>query len=438
MHKSLWQDTINLPDFKKLNRNIKTDVLIIGGGICGLLCAYLLKQSGVSCVVLEKDKIAQGTTGNTTAKITSQHGQIYSYLIDEFSKETAEKYLFINENAITKYKEICKNIDCDYKECRNIVYTKDNPQKIENEIASLELLGANFKTFSSLPLPFSIKGAIGFENQAQFNPLKFINHISKDLDIYENTMVKEIDNNTAICDNLKVSAKKIIVATHFPFLNKHGNFFLKLYQHRSYVLALENAQNVNGMYVDEKEGGLSFKNYENLLLLGGCGERTGKKCGNWKELTNFKNKYYPDSKIKYKWATQDCMSLDKIPYIGQYSKNTPNLYVATGFNKWGMTSSMVSAMILCDLVQDINNDYSDIFSPSRSIMKPQLLINGIETVSNFIIPTKKRCPHLGCALKWNKQEHSWDCPCHGSRFEEDGKLINNPATDDIIIKKNVK
>lgn len=221
------------------------------------------------------------------------------------------------------------------------------------------------------------------------------------------------------------------MSTHFPFLNQHGFYFLKLYQYRSYVIALENAQNVGGMFVDEAQGGLSFRNYGDLLLLGGGGGRTGKPCGNWEELIRFQKKYYPNSKIKYKWATQDCMSLDNIPLIGKYSKNTPNLLVASGFHKWGMTSAMVAAMVLTDMVKGRENHYAHIFDPSRNILKPQLAVNCLETISNFIIPTTKRCPHLGCALKWNKYEHSWDCACHGSRFDEKGKLLNNPANRDI-------
>ncbi len=433
MEKSLWSDKISLPEFKKLKGNIKTDVLVIGGGICGLLCAYFLKQAGVDCVLVEKDKIAQGTTANTTAKITSQHGIIYSYLIDKFGKEAAQKYLSINESAIDKFEELCKNISCSFERTSAYTYSKDNLSKIEDEVKALTDLGVSAKLTHTSPLPFDFSGSVCVKNQAQFNPLNFLEHIAKDLNIYEDTMVNQISKHEAICDQGKISAKKIIVATHFPFLNKHGNFFLKMYQHRSYVLALENAPNVNGMYVDEKDNGLSFRNADNLLLLGGCGERTGKKCGHWEALERFKQQYYPDSKIKYRWATQDCISLDKIPYIGQYSKKTPDLYVATGFNKWGMTSSMAAAMILCDLVQNIKNDYADIFSPSRSILKPQLFINGAETISNFAFPTVKRCPHLGCALKWNKAEHTWDCSCHGSRFEKDGSLLNNPAMKDADI-----
>jgi glycine/D-amino acid oxidase-like deaminating enzyme len=212
--------------------------------------------------------------------------------------------------------------------------------------------------------------------------------------------------------------------------NKHGAYFLKMYQSRSYVLALENAGSVDGMYVDGN-GGLSFRQYGDLLLLGGGGHRTGKPGGGWAALEDFVKRYYPGAKERFRWATQDCMTLDGLPYIGRYSKHTPNLYVATGFNKWGMTSSMVAADLLGDLVQGRENACADLFSPSRSILRPQLACNALEAAKSLLTFSKPRCPHMGCALHWNPQEHSWDCPCHGSRFTQTGKLQDNPATDDL-------
>ena len=166
------------------------------------------------------------------------------------------------------------------------------------------------------------------------------------------------------------------------------------------------------------------------MLLGGGSHRTGKNGGSYLELEEFAKMYFPNAKIKYKWATQDCMTLDDIPYIGQYSPSTPDVFVATGFNKWGMTNAMVAADILCDLTQGKQNPYATVFSPSRSMLRPQLAVNVFDSVVGLLTPTAPRCPHLGCALKYNRAEHTWDCPCHGSRFTEKGELIDNPATDD--------
>lgn len=432
---SIWSKTSHIPSFKKLESDLNTDVLIIGGGIAGILCAYFLKEAGLNYILVEGSTICSGITKNTTAKITSQHGLIFHKLISNIGLEKAEMYLRANEDAIKKYRELSRNIDCDFEEKNAYVYSRNNKEKIEKEIDALNKLGFNAEFEDKLSLPFEVEGAVKFKNQAQFDPLKFIQHISKDLNIYENTFVKGIEGNVAICDNGKVSAKKIIVTTHFPFINTHGSYFLKMYQHRSYVIALEGAPHVDGMYLDDNEKGLSFRNYKDFLLIGGGSHRTGKEGGNWNELHEFARLNYPEAKERYAWATQDCMTLDGLPYIGQYSARTPNLYVATGFNKWGMTSAMVSAMILTDMVKGKTNEYEKVFSPSRSILKAQLLVNGFEAIVNLLNFSTKRCPHLGCGLKWNNAEHTWDCPCHGSRFTEEGKLIDNPATGSIDLDK---
>lgn len=430
MH-SLWTETSSLPSFEALNKNVKTDVLIIGGGITGILTAHYLQQAGINYVLVEADTICSGITKNTTAKITSQHGLIYYPIAKKYGTDAAGYYLEANEAALWEYKKLSKKILCDFAEETNYVYTLTRPDKLERELDVIKKLHYPAVFADNLPLPFHTAGAVAFPNQAKFHPLKLLAELAKPLHIYERTKVQELVGNLVITNAGNILAEKIIVTTHFPFLNKHGSYFLKMYQHRSYVLALADAPKPKGMYVDEADKGLSFRTHQNLLLLGGGGHRTGKQGGNWRELRKFVYENYPDAKEIYHWATQDCMTLDGIPYIGQYSKNTPNLFVATGYNKWGMTSAMVAARMLCDLVQEKHSPYEEVFSPSRSILHPQLLVNGMEATVNLLTPTRKRCPHLGCALKWNKQEHTWDCPCHGSRFTKDGEVIDNPATDDL-------
>lgn len=429
--RSLWKATASLPEFPELVGDVRTDVLIIGGGIAGILTAYLLHEKGVKYVLVEKGRICSGTTGNTTAKITFQHGLIYDKILKSDGTEAARKYLAANRAAFDKYAELCGKTDCDYEIKDNYVYSTDDRRKLEKEVEALEKIGYIADLCENVPLPVKTVGAVKFPDQAQFNPLKFLSSVAEGLNIYENTFVREMRGNTAVTDKGKIHADTVIAATHFPFINKHGSYFLKLYQHRSYVIALENAQDVNGMYVDECDTGLSFRNYEGLLLLGGGGHRTGKKGGNWAELRAFAAKKYPDSREKHFWATQDCMSLDGIPYIGRYSAKTHGFYVASGFNKWGMTGSMTAAMLLSDMILGKRNGFASVFDPSRSIVKPQLFINGAEAVCNLLTPSKKRCPHLGCALKWNEAERSWDCPCHGSRFTEHGRVLDNPANGDL-------
>ena len=428
---SVWSAESNLPQYPSLQGEIHTDVLVIGGGIAGILTAYSLHNNGVRYVLVEKNAICSGITQNTTAKITFQHGLIYQKILKAYGVEAARKYLTANKLAFEKYSDLCGGIDCDYEVKDNFVYAVDDKSKLENEMKALRKIGFEADFCDDTPIPVKNAGAVKFPKQAQFNPLKFISVMARGLNIYENTFVREMIGNTAVTDYGKIYADKVIVTTHFPFINKHGSYFIKLYQHRSYVIALENAQNVDGMYVDESKTGLSFRNYNNLLLLGGGGHRTGQKGGNWSELRRFASEFYPNSKEKYFWAAQDCMSLDGIPYIGCYSKSTNNLYAASGFNKWGMTGAMVAAMILSDMVLGKSNEFSGVFSPSRNILKPQLLVNGFETTKSLLTPSKKRCPHLGCALKWNSAEHSWDCPCHGSRFDKNGTVLDNPANGNL-------
>ena len=429
--KSLWEQTAELNHFDCLDGDIETDVLIIGGGMAGLLCAYQLHQAGVPYVLAEAATLCSGVTKNTTAKLTIQHGLIYHKLITRFGVERARGYLAAQEEALGRYHTLCRHLDCDYEEQDSYVYARDNLRNIGRELDVLHRLGFPGEFSSQLPLPFPVAGGVKFPHQAQFHPLKFAAAISQGLHIYEHTMVKELIGRTAITNHGRIHAKHIVVTTHFPFINRHGSYFIKLYQHRSYVLALEHAPDLHGMYVDQTQTGLSFRNYGGMLLVGGGGHRTGKQGGNWRELRQFVKKSYPDATERYHWAAQDCMSLDNLPYIGPYWSNTSDVYVATGFNKWGMTNSMVAATLLCDLVQDKQNPYAEVFSPVRSIFRPQLAVNALESTINLLTPSTRHCPHLGCALKWNAAEHTWDCPCHGSRFTRDGKLIDNPATKDL-------
>ncbi len=434
MINSIWNSSIDLINFNSLKGNLKTDVLIIGGGITGVLLASKLQELGVQYALLEADSVCKGVTLNTTAKITSQHALIYSKILKEYGQEKAKLYYKSNQEAVEEFRNKCKKIDCDFEDKDAYVYSLNRSERINDEMEALNKIGAEFEFEKSVDLPFTVAGAIKFKNQAQFNPLKFVNAIIGDLKIYENTKVLGFDGEAFVTDRGRVFSNKTVVATHFPIFNKFGLYPLKLYQERSYVLALKDAKQVNGMYVDENSTGLSFRNYKDMLLLGGGSHRTGKEGGNWRELTKFKNQFYPTSKEVTRWATQDCMSLDSIPYIGEYSKVAPNIYVATGFNKWGMTSSMVASNLLSDLIMGNSNEYSELYFPSRKIFHPQLFENIIESTINLITPTAPRCPHLGCALKWNPAERSWDCSCHGSRFTEDGKLLDNPATADLKIK----
>ncbi len=429
---SPWRN-ITPPTYPTLQSDKRTQVLIIGGGITGILTAYLFHRQGIPYILVEKDKICSHTTANTTAKITYQHSLIYDKLIKTFGEHKAKIYYQANKEALSLYEKMSRNIDCDFEAKTNFVYSVRDKAKLEKELHAAKRLGIPMDYTDSVPLPIKTVGAVYCENQAQFNPLKFLYAIAKELNIFEDTAIRKVEGNTAFTDKHKITADSIVFATHFPFTDSHGFYFMKLYQNRSYVIALENAPDVGGMYIDESDKGLSFRNYKDLLFIGGSNHRTGKKSGAYEPLRAFAKEHYPNLKERYNWAAQDCMSLDSAPYIGHYSKSTADWYTATGFNKWGMTGAMIGATLLRDIICGIDNSYAEIFTPSRNMIKPQLFINSAETAVNLLTPLPKRCSHLGCTLKYNKHEHSWDCPCHGSRFDEKGRVIENPAKKDISI-----
>lgn len=426
---SIWGADVQMPSFAQLDTDMHTDVLIIGGGLAGLLCAWNLTRAGVDCMLIEQSRIMGGVSGRTTAKLTAQHGLIYEKLLNKYGPEKAKLYWQANWDGVTALGKLAQSAECDFRLQNSYLYATDSTKKLEAEMAVCEQLGIPVRWKNTLQLPFPVTGALSVPDQGQFHPLKLAAHIANGLQIYENTKALAFVGNQVQTQKGTVSAQRIIVATHFPMLNKHGAYFLKLYQQRSYVIALENEKQPEGMYLDCAENGLSLRSAGRWLLLGGGGHRTGKQGLNWKLPEAVAEKYYSSAKIVGRWATQDCMSLDGMPYIGRYSSATPDLYVATGFQKWGMSTSMAAASILTDLIQDKENPYALLFSPQRSVMHKQLFVNSLEAAANLLLPTKPRCPHLGCALHWNRAEHSWDCSCHGSRFDKDGRVLNNPATD---------
>ena len=425
--RSYWEDTVKYEEKPALEGDISTDILIVGGGTAGLLCGYMLKNSGADCVIAEAGRIGFGITKGATAKITFQHGCIYDSMIKKRGKENALKYLEIQKAACMEYEKLAERIDCSYEKRDAFVYSLNDREKIEKEALAYERLHERAQFTVNTELPFPVAGAVRTEHQAQFNPLQFCRGLSKELKIYENTKVREIMPGMAKTDRGNIRFRKIIIATHFPIINKHGWYFIKMYQSRSYLTALKGAPLISGMYVDENDTGMTFRSAGEYLFVGGGGHRTGKTDDSPEKLRQFSRKYYPEAREEYFWAAQDCITLDGIPYVGAYSESTPDMLVITGFNKWGFSSAMAGAMILKDIVFERENEYADIFSPSRSMLSVKLFTNIFESAAGLLCPTVPRCPHLGCALKYNPLEHSWDCPCHGSRFEENGELIDNPA-----------
>lgn len=512
--KSLWRATCEIEKREPLpSESIDADVIVIGAGLAGILTAYMLRENDINVIVLEANEIGSGMTQNTTAKITSQHDLIYNKLIQDLGRKKAKQYADLNEWAIGKYWEIVrdKNIDCDLVEKPAYLYTMEDKgvNSIQEEAEAASDLGieATFLEEKNLQwgLPFLAKAAVRFDHQAQFHPLKFIKTISKDLTIYEHTRVLNVEEENGmsvlVTERGDITAKHVVFACHYPFINVPGYYFARLHQERSYVLALSEAENLNGMYLCIDQQGFSFRNQGDLLLLGGSGHRTGenRQGGCYETLRREAKKWYPYAKELYAWSAQDCFSIDGVPYIGRYAASTPNWYVATGFRKWGMTNSMVAAGILADMIissmkiekdtlvlgknpitpiwngsfdqiDDLeNNIYSpqrftkpvsasdlwkDVKTVSKALLKeifdiPEEVLSDVQKGHGGIIEYKgekigvyrdnegkvhmvsTRCTHLGCQLGWNPEELTWDCPCHGSRFDYKGNLVSGPAVLDL-------
>lgn len=475
---SIWSRSCELKEHGPLPGDMETEIAVIGGGMAGVLTAFLLQKEGRRVVVLEAGRLADGQTKNTTAKITSQHGLIYQKLVKDLGDTKARQYAMANEAAIGEYRRIMEEecIQCDFEEKDAYVYGKDIRVLMEETSVAASLgLPAEFTQELSIPIPG--QSAVRFRKQGQFHPLKFLKGLSPQLNIYENTPVRTVEDTTLMTERGKVRAEKVVFATHYPFVNFPGLYFARMHQERSYVLALENAGQVDGMYIGAEDNGYSFRNYGELLLFGGEGHRSGENSqgGRYDALRQMAGVLFPAGREVACWSAQDCITPDSVPYIGQYALSRPDWYVATGFQKWGMTTSMVSAMLLRDSICGRKNPWAEVFDPARFGVEALsgVAAEGGQAVKGLVrtffkIPEETakelpaghggivflegekvgvykeedgtihmvdvRCPHLGCQLEWNPDEKSWDCPCHGSRFDYKGNWLSGPAQEDISRK----
>lgn len=500
---SLWIETTKEDlKLKSLEGDEETEVCVIGAGMFGLTTAYYLTQFGKKVIVIEKGMIGEKVSGNTTGKITSQHGLFYDHLISDYGEEYAKKYLEANEIAIKNIKSIIEKeqIECDFEEKDAYVYAaqEDEVINIEKEVEAARKIGKNAELVQEIKdFPIKIKGAIKFKGQAQFHARKYMIGLCKAIlaknKIYEYTTAfqveKQGDSYKIYTDKGNIVAKHIVLATHYPIINMPGFYFTKMYQSTSYIIAIETKQKLpEGMIITSKEPIYSFRtakyNGKDILLIGGSDHKTGDAIATnekYNELENIAKKYYPDCKILFKWNTRDCISLDKIPYIGDFSTFMPNVYVGTGFKKWGMAFSNVAANIVSDKIVGIENKFEDTFNSKR--LKPiknrwemkNMVVNSVnelvfnkfniepfnidqidndnaaiieidgdnvgvyKDVNGGIYAVKPYCSHLGCMLSWNNTDKTWDCPCHGSRFDYMGKNIYEPAISSLdIVHINVE
>jgi glycine/D-amino acid oxidase-like deaminating enzyme/nitrite reductase/ring-hydroxylating ferredoxin subunit len=484
-----WRDFIKLPSFSKLNKDINVDVAIVGGGISGITAAYLLAQHGVKVALIEADRILNGTTGHTTAKVTAQHGLIYDEFINHLGEEKAKMYYEAANDALQFIRNTIRehHIECDWMEEDAYVYTNSNPyiSKVINEFKAYEKLGINGAFAESISLPIQIKAAVIMKNQAQFHPLKYLTKLveqmtQKGVEIYEHTTAIDVERGTqpkvVTRDGYKITCENVIACSHFPFYDA-GFYFSRMYAERSYIIAVKTEKDYpGGMYISAEDPIRSLRyanvNGEKLVLIAGENHKTGQgvpMMQHYEALQSFGDEVFGIKEIPYRWSTQDFTTLDKVPYIGQMNNGTPNIFVATGYRKWGMTNGTAAALLLTDLVLKKENRYHELYTPSRfyadpsvkkfismnmdvakhliegklefALRKPEDLTNDEGAVVSVngkragaykdeegklhIVDTT--CTHMGCELEWNSGDRTWDCPCHGSRFSIDGDVVEGPA-----------
>ncbi|GAB1158167.1 FAD-dependent oxidoreductase [Paenibacillus illinoisensis] len=493
---SIWRATHEFDAYPKLTEDISADVAIIGAGIAGITTAYLLAQSGMRVVVLEAGKVLDGTTGHTTAKVSAQHGVIFDELLHHFGQEQARMYYEGNAEAANWMRNLVKEkqIDCQWAEEDAYVYiqSEDNLKKLEIELTAYGKLNIPGQWVDPLPIQVPSRAGIKMPGQARFDPLAYLHHlldsaVKQGVQIYEHTTVTDVEEDASLHvrtygNGPSVTAEHVVVASHFPVYDP-GFYFTRLHAERSYAVAVEPQKPyAGGMYISDDEPARSLRKVlhegKELILFGGENHKTGQGIctyGHYERLERFAEETYGIRSIPFRWSAQDLISIDKVPYIGPITGRHERVYVATGFAKWGMTTGTMAGHILADRITGRDNPHAAVFDPARFKTDPGMknfiienanvakeLITGkvgivhkdVSEIGNdegavvrhngkragaykdtsgklFLVDTT--CTHLGCEVEWNEGERSWDCPCHGSRFDFAGKVIEGPAVKDLKV-----
>jgi glycine/D-amino acid oxidase-like deaminating enzyme/nitrite reductase/ring-hydroxylating ferredoxin subunit len=478
-----------LPEFDPLRENTNADAVIVGGGITGITAAYLLAKEGLKVVLLEADKLLNGTTGHTTAKITAQHSLIYDELINHMGKSKARLYYEANMDALDFIKKTIneENINCDFSEQDAYIYatTDKSARKLEKEHAAYEKLNINGELTDSIPFDIEVRKVLSMKNQAQFHPIKYLAHLLSGITdnggrIFERTTAVDVDvENTVVTrDGYRVKGDTVLACSHYPFYDGMGVYYTRMYASRSYIVAVKtNRDYPGGMYISADKPtrslrGVPTNGEEKLVLLVGESHKTGQgkdTLRHYKALESFGQEVFGQIETVYRWSAQDLVTLDKVPYVGEITSARPDVLVATGYRKWGMSSGTAAAQLLADIVLDKDNPYKKLFDPSRfyadpslkTFLKQNVNVAGHLIKGKFEMPGKDpkdlsvdeggvvvyrggragaykddeghvhlvdtTCTHLGCEVEWNHGDRTWDCPCHGSRFSYTGEVVEGPA-----------
>jgi len=492
--RSLWIESTPETSYAMLPEGLEVDVAIVGGGIAGITAALLLKRAGKSVAVLEAKRILHGATGYTTAKVTAAQGIAYTTIAKNFNEEGARLYAEANQAALDLIASLAEEeaLDCEFERKPNYVYceSRDERSKIEHEVEAAQRAGLEAKLVEETPLPYPVECAFRLDEQAQFHPRKYLLPLAEKLNsegshVLELTRVLNVKDSGLISvetDRGTLSAGDIVLASHLPLADR-GFFFAKAHPERSYALAarIQPDQDPQGMYINIATPTRSVRTARDeeglLLLVGGEGHRPGAEPhpdARYLALEEFVRRHWQADEFPYRWSTQDYTPLDGVPYVGRLTRRSEHIYVATGFKKWGMTNGTAAAIILTDAILGRDNPWAGLYDSKR--LKPlasaptfikentavakhfvaDRLNRGEKATLNAVLPGEGRllkfgtqkiaayrddngylhtlspvCTHLGCHVKWNPAERSWDCPCHGSRFSGPGAVIEGPATRDL-------
>lgn len=456
---SYWVDSSRSPGFPPLDGDVHVDVAVVGAGIVGVTAAHLLKEQGLKVALVDRRTIAGGVTGYTTAKVTSSHNLIYGDIESSFGSEAARTYGESNEAAIDKIAGLVDehSIECDFERTDNYVYTESESSVavLEREVGAARKAGLPASLTTETELPFPVEGALRFTNQAQFHPRKYLGALAALVTgdgshVFEDTVVTGVEEShpcSVMTERGTISAGDVIVATHMPILDR-GLFFTKVHAYRSYVVAgfVDDDVTPRGMYISTGGATRSIRSTpadgRRLLLVGGEGHKTGTDPdtgGHYERLEQWARERYGMTEVAYRWATQDNVSVDKLPYVGRLTRGSDHVFTATGFGKWGMTNGTVAALILSDHILGRPNPWASLYDSKRLTpvaSAARFVKENAEVAAHFVGDRvthhgAPRCTHLGCVLRENRAEGSWDCPCHGSRFDADGKVIQGPAVRDL-------
>jgi glycine/D-amino acid oxidase-like deaminating enzyme/nitrite reductase/ring-hydroxylating ferredoxin subunit len=490
-HRSVWLDALEPRIRPALEEGTsKADVVVAGGGITGLTTALLLAREGRSVVLLEATRIGSGSTGNSTAKITSQHGTTYARIRRTHGSDGARVYGEANERAKEWIADLVETegIDCDFRRRDAFLYaaTEDELPDVESEAEASEAAGLPATLTDDVPLPFETHGALRFTNQAEFHPQKYLNALADLFEdaggaIHEATRAMRVQGGSTVRVHTDagavVEAEHLVVATLMPFLDR-GLFFARAFPDRSYVITARiDGEPQDGMLINAGSPTRSIRSVvhgdEELLMIGGEGHSVGSSDSRperFERLAEFASRHWEVERVLHRFSAQDYIPDDHVPYIGPINPLQRNVLVATGLKKWGISGGTVAAELFADRIAGRDNPAAGLFSSTRIKPiaeaprfvsenaqvplhlvgdrirdRPRRDIEELEPGEGGIVSrdgskvagyrddagelhaVSTRCTHLGCQVRWNAAERTWDCPCHGSRFDVDGDVLNGPA-----------